>query len=56
MQYQPKKTITLDVTASSASAHQFTGTDRRTVHSGAEDDPIIVVNYGDTIEFNINPG
>ena len=50
------KTITLDVTASSASAYQFTGTDRRTVHSGAEDDPIIVVNYGDTIEFNINSG
>ena len=50
------KTITLDVTASSSTAYQFAGTDRRTVHAGAEDDPIIVVNFGDTIEFNINSG
>jgi hypothetical protein len=50
------KTITLDVTASSSTAYQFTGTDRRTVHNGTENDPIIVVNYGDTIEFNINSG
>ena len=50
------KTITLDVTANSSSAYQFSGTDRRTVHTGAENDPIIVVNYGDTIEFNINSG
>jgi plastocyanin len=50
------KTISLDVSASSASAYQFTGTDRRTVHTGAENDPLIVVNFGDTIEFNINSG
>lgn len=50
------KTITLDVSANSSSAYQFTGTDRRTVHTGAEDDPLIVVNFGDTIEFNINSG
>lgn len=50
------KTISLDVSASSASAYQFTGTDRRKVHTGAENDPLIVVNFGDTIEFNINSG
>ena len=49
----PNGTITIDVTSSGTSAYLMSGTDRvGTVSS--ENNPTITVNYGDTINFNVN--
>tara|TARA_B100002019_G_C21273217_1_gene603630 strand:- start:104 stop:3307 length:3204 start_codon:yes stop_codon:yes gene_type:complete len=51
----PAGTVTLAVGNSGASAYTFTGDDRVQTHTNAVD-PVIVVNYGDTIDFTINSG
>ena len=53
---QPKglsKTLTLNVTNSCGSSYIFNGADRLTTHVDAQD-PIININYGDTLVFAFN--
>ena len=53
---QPPQTFTFAVGNSGASHYTFTGSDRITSHSNAND-PTLNVNDGDIIEFNVNaPG
>lgn len=51
----PAGTVSLTVTASGATAYLFNGDDRVQTHTNGVD-PVIVVNYGDTLDFTINSG